>query len=119
MASLCRIAFAALLVLGATPLSGQQRAERFPEPSTVLEAAAPDELAAERSSYWLEGALIGAAAGVALAILTVDPAQACPALPGVDCREDPGPVIVHGVLFGVAGALAGAMLGASTTRAAN
>ena len=117
MARTCRrIALTALLVLFAAPLGAQQRAERFPE-ATTLEMPAPAALVADRSSYWVEGAIAGGVAGVVIGVVTIEPSGACPLEPGADCYDDYSPVVLGSLLLGIAGAAVGAILGASVARA--
>lgn len=108
-----------LLASGPTAATGQQMVERFAvEARHGTHQHAPDRAAFEgRSSYWLEGAGIGLAAGVITALIVVDPAQECPLEPGAPCNENPATVVIGSVLMGTVGAVLGGMLGASIPRA--
>ena len=72
---------------------------------------------ASRSTYWREGALIGAAVGVVAAIVLIDTATMCTTGVPAQCDTSYAPRIMGGFLFGVAGAFVGGMFGASLPRA--
>ena len=97
--------------------TAQQRIDRF-DAGSLAEAAPiqPGRASLDgRSSYWLEGAAIGLVAGVATALLAVE-AEDCPLAIGSSCSQSSAPVVVGTVVLGTAGAVVGAMLGASIAR---
>lgn len=98
----------ALIVLCAAPAAAQQRIERFPDASAQ---PAPIQPTIERSSYVVEGILIGAAVGVAAGLLATSDAVVCDS----DCDTN-GPVFVGVTLFVVAGAAIGFMIGSAIPR---
>ena len=98
----------------AAPAAAQQRVDRFPAEEPARDTVTAD---IDRDSYWLEGAALGLAFGVASAFIAVEPARAgCSDVEPFGC-EDSGPGRLVAVpLSAVLGSFAGSIIGASIDR---
>lgn len=101
-------------------LHAQERHERFSTSSVNLDARVPEAVRfSERSSYWLEGSLIGATVGVVIALSSIEVSyDSCPLEPGVECAQNRTPYVVGSVLLGGLGAVLGGIVGSMIPRAA-
>ena len=109
----------ALLVGAPEAGQAQQTIDRFPA-TTSFELSQPSlQIESSRSTYWLEGALLGVAVGVVAALTTIDTQGTCTTgVPG-HCETTYVPRIIGGVLMGIGGGFLGGMLGASIQRASD
>jgi hypothetical protein len=106
---------AIVLVLAcAAPAAAQQRVERFPAPEPEREGR---ELVVERQSYWLEGAAIGAGAGLGAGLMFIEPGGMCTlSVPGGSCDDDPTPKMLGSAGLMILGGFLGGMIGATIPR---